>query len=92
MLIPFSLAQVGPTTEVLAQNFEILNKQLDEASSLADLVVSLESALEEDGYSAIMNKFNKDIVSIMGPSRPPLSLGYSILLYFTIKVSFIATI
>lgn len=87
LLIPFSMPQVGPRTEEIAENFELLNQYLDKASSVAGLVISLEKALIDEGFSMIMNELNKEVVSIMGHSKPRLSLGYSILLYFTIKVS-----
>ena len=80
------LPQVGPRTDEIAQNFELLSQRLENASSVAGLVVSLEKALEENGYNMIMGELNKKVVSIMGPSNPRLSLGYAILLYFTIKV------
>ena len=54
---------------------------------MAGLVVSLEKELKEQGYNMIMTEINKKVLSIMGPSKPRLSLGYAILLYFTIKVS-----
>ena len=73
LLIPFFLPQVGPRTDEIAQNFELLSQRLENASSVAGLVVSLEKALEENGYNMIMGELNKKVVSIMGPSKPRLS-------------------
>lgn len=78
LLIPFALPQVGPTTQEIAKNFELLNHHLEKASSMAGLVVSLQKTLVDKGFTKIMNKLNKKVLSIMGYSKPRLSLGYCI--------------
>jgi len=84
--IPFCDPQIGPTTPKKSEEFAQLNAALQNASSMAGLVISLEQDFLNDYRAECMHHINKKVTAIMGHSEPHLSTGYSILLYFTIKV------
>ena len=84
--IPFCDPQIGPTTAKKSEEFASLNSILQNTSSMAGLVVSLEETFLNDYQAEYMHHINKRITAIMGHSEPRLTTGYSILLYFTSKV------
>lgn len=65
--------------------FESIRHQLEKASHMAGVVVSLEEELIL-GHSKILTEINKDILVVAGISKPRLSLGYSMMKFFTDKV------
>ena len=84
--IPFCDPQIGPTTARKSEEFARLNASLQNTSSMAGLVVSLEEDLLDDYQTDYMHCINQRVTALMGHSEPRLSTGYSILLYFIIKV------
>ena len=65
--------------------FENIRSQFEKALHMAGIVVSLEEELML-GHSKILTEINKDILVVAGISKPRLSLGYSMIKFFTDKV------
>lgn len=78
--IPFCDPQIGPTTAKKSEEFARLNTGIQDTSSMAGLVVSLEEDLLDDYQADYMHCINQRVTAIMGHSEPHLSTGYSILL------------
>ena len=81
--IPFKLPQVGPSNLETSLAFSELSQSLHAASSMAGVIVSLEKDLNESGYDDIMQNWIPQVGEVFGFSKPRLSSGFAILLYFT---------
>ena len=71
-----------------AAAFQQLPNHLKAASSMAGVVVNIETDLKIGGRSEILQTLNPRFFNIVGISSPRVVTGCSILLYFTNKVSF----
>ena len=71
-----------------AAAFQLLPNHLKAASSMAGVVVSIETDLKTEGRKEILQSLNPRFFSVVGISNPRVVTGCSILLYFTNKVTF----
>lgn len=88
LLVPFNLPKVGPMNLNQAAAFQQLPYHLKAASTMAGVVVSIESDLKTEGRKEILQSLNPRFFKIVGISNPRVVTGCSILLYFTNKVNF----
>ena len=71
-----------------AAAFQQLSNHLKAASSMAGVVVRIETDLKTEGHEEILQLLNPIFFEIVGISDPRVVTGCSILLYFTNKVNF----
>ena len=88
LLVPFNLPKVGPMDSMQAAAFQQLLNYLKAASSMAGVVVRIETDLKTEGREEILQLLNPIFFEIVGISDPRVVTGCSILLYFTNKVNF----
>lgn len=71
-----------------AAAFQQLPNHLKAASSMAGVIVSIETDLKIGGRNEILQTLNPRFFNIVEISNPRVVTGCSILLYFTNKVNF----
>ena len=71
-----------------AAAFQQLPNHLKAASSMAGVVVRIETDLKTKGREEILQLLNPIFFEIVGISNPRVVTGCSVLLYFTNKVNF----
>ena len=71
-----------------AEAFQQLPNHLKAASSMAGVVVRIETDLKTGGRNEVLQALNPRFFNVVGISNPRVVTGCSILLYFTNKVNF----
>lgn len=83
LLIKFSLPEIGGCLSEEQEAWNQLDYLWMKASSCIGYVISLEDALEKEGFN---NEFVPNVQTFLQGCLPRVVLGYAILMWFTSKV------